>query len=600
LKNRKTISFLAAGVLLFAALCFCATTAHAAAFTASLDRDTITLGDSATLSLTFDGGSPKKVPVPPDVPGLQISYVGPSSQFSFINGQVNSTVTHNFTVTPQKAGEFIIPPLTADVSGQELNSSTLKLTVLEPSAPVPAEINSGLQVAFMTLALPNNQVYAGQVITGELRVFLRDDVQNAGNFQITSFPADGFSVGKSEQGAEERTQIHNRIYTIIPFNIALTVVKTGTLSIGPLTANIVLFLPSSNQSSDPFLQQFGMRDPFGGNGKQFSLATETLNVESLPVPTQNAPANFNGAVGDYTMTVSVGPTNVAVGDPITVRVQISGRGDVAALTLPDQTTWSDFKTFQPTSKVETTDRLGIQGAKTFEQIVTPQSTDVHELPPFSFSFFNPETKTFRTLTQPDVELAVHSGGTAVAPAMVSAKSSNGESPPPADILPIKQNLGVLAQMNPPLVTRPWFLAVQSVPVLAWLAAFVWRKRADNLASNPRLRRQRRVAQLIEGGLSDLNKFAAENKSNEFFAMLFRLLQEQLGERLDCPAISITEADVDVRLIQLGANPAALDLLRELFQLCNQARYAPIQTRQELVAVTAKFKKVVSELQSLKV
>jgi hypothetical protein len=343
-----------------------------------------------------------------------------------------------------------------------------------------------------------------------------------------------------------------------------------------------------------------MRDPFGGNGKQFSLATETLNVESLPVPTQNAPANFNGAVGDYTMTVSVGPTNVAVGDPITVRVQISGRGDVAALTLPDQTTWSDFKTFQPTSKVETTDRLGIQGAKTFEQIVTPQSTDVHELPPFSFSFFNPETKTFRTLTQPDVELAVHSGGTAVAPAMVSAKSSNGESPPPADILPIKQNLGVLAQMNPPLVTRPWFLAVQSVPVLAWLAAFVWRKRADNLASNPRLRRQRRVAQLIEGGLSDLNKFAAENKSNEFFAMLFRLLQEQLGERLDCPAISITEADVDVRLIQLGANPAALDLLRELFQLCNQARYAPIQTRQELVAVTAKFKKVVSELQSLKV
>jgi hypothetical protein len=599
LKNRKTISFLAAGVLLFAALCFCATTAHAAAFTASLDRDTITLGDSATLSLTFDGGSPKKVPVPPDVPGLQISYVGPSSQFSFINGQVNSTVTHNFTVTPQKAGEFIIPPLTADVSGQELNSSTLKLTVLEPSAPVPAEINSGLQVAFMTLALPNNQVYAGQVITGELRVFLRDDVQNAGNFQITSFPADGFSVGKSEQGAEERTQIHNCIYTIIPFNIALTVVKTGTLSIGPLTANIVLFLPSSNQSSDPFLQQFGMRDPFGGNGKQFSLATETLNVESLPVPTQNAPANFNGAVGDYTMTVSVGPTNVAVGDPITVRVQISGRGDVAALTLPDQTTWSDFKTFQPTSKVETTDRLGIQGAKTFEQIVTPQSTDIHELPPFSFSFFNPETKTFRTLTQPDVELAVHSGGTAVAPAMVSAKSSNGESPPPADILPIKQNLGVLAQMNPPLVTRPWFLAVQSVPVLAWLAAFVWRKRADNLASNPRLRRQRRVAQLIEGGLSDLRQFAAEDNSDEFFSTLFHLLQEQLGERLDCPAFSITEAVIEEKLRPLGAQDSTLSTLHELFQICNQARYAPIKDSRELNAIVAQFETITRELQNLK-
>ena len=127
----------------------------------------------------------------------------------------------------------------------------------------------------------------------------------------------------------------------------------------------------------------------------------------------------------------------------------------------------------------------------------------------------------------------------------------------------------------------------------------WRKRVDNLANNPRLRRQRAVAQLIAGGLEDLNKFAAENKSNEFFAMLFRLLQEQLGERLDCPAISITEADVDARLEALGAKPETMNALRELFQACNQARYAPVQTSQELSALAAKFKKAVAELQALK-
>ena len=61
--------------------------ARAATFTASLDRDTIALGENATLSLTFEGGSPQNTPVPPNIPGLQISYVGPSSQFSFINGR---------------------------------------------------------------------------------------------------------------------------------------------------------------------------------------------------------------------------------------------------------------------------------------------------------------------------------------------------------------------------------------------------------------------------------------------------------------------------------------------------------------------------------
>ncbi len=589
--------------MLFATLCFCAATVHAAAFTASLDRDTITLGESATLSLTFDGDAPKKVPVPPDVPGLQINYLGPSSQFSFINGQVSSTVTHNFTLTPQKAGEFIIPVLIADVGGQQLSSPTLKLVVLEPNAPAPADISSGSQIAFMTFTLPKNEVYAGEIVTGELKVYLRDDVQNFGNFQFTSIPADGFSVGKIAEGSTQRAQIGNRLYTVIPISVVLTAVKSGQLSVGPATATATLLVASSDQPRDSLFERFGIHDPFGGFGgdqKQVSLASDMLNVESLPVPVENAPANFNGAVGDYTMTVSAGPTNVTVGDPITVRVQISGCGDVAALTLPDQTTWSDFKTFQPTSKVETTDQLGIQGTKTFEQIVTPQTTDVHELPPFSFSFFNPETKTFRTLTQPAMELAVHSGGTAVVPTIASAKSSNAEIPVPADILPIKQNLGALAQISPPLVARPWFLAVQSVPVLAWLAAFAWRKRMDSLANNPRLRRQRRVAQLVESGLSDLRRFAAENNSDEFFSTLFHLLQEQLGERLDCPAFSITEAVIDEKLRPLGVPDSPLSALHELFQVCNQARYAPIKDSRELNAIVAQFKTVTRELQNFEV
>jgi BatD DUF11 like domain len=599
LKNCKTISFLSA--FIWVALSFCAAAIHAATFTATLDRDTITLGESATLSLIFEGDSPKKVPVPPDVPGLQISYLGPSSQFSFINGQTKSTVTHNFTITPQRAGEFVIPPMTADVGGQQLTSPTLKLTVLEPNAPTTADMNSGSQVAFLTFTLPQQKFYVGQVVTGVLKIYLRNDVENANNLQLTGIPADGFTVGKLIQGSSEHTQIGNHVYTIIPFSVALTVIKTGTVSIGPVTAGGVLLVAAPGQQGDSFFQQFGIRDPFGNMGgarKQVSLATDALTADALPIPTQNAPANFNGAVGNYTMTVTAGPTNVAVGDPITVRVQISGSGDLAALTLPDQPAWHDFKTFQPTSKVDYTDQLGIQGTKTFEQIVTPQNTDVRELPEFSFSFFNPDTETFQTLTQPAVQLAVHSGGSVVAPTIAGTKSSP-EAPPPATILPIKQNLGALAQITSPLVTRPWFLAVQSLPVLAWLAAFVWRKRTDNLANNPRLRRQRRVAQLVQSGLNELRRFAAENNSEEFFSTLFHLLQEQLGERLDCPAFSITEEVVEEKLRPRDVSDSTINALHELFQICNQARYAPIRDSRELNAIVTQFENIARELQNLK-
>jgi hypothetical protein len=467
------------------------------------------------------------------------------------------------------------------------------LKVLPPNSPPAAAVNSGSELAFMKLTLPEKEVYPGEVLAARLDVYLRDDVQNFGNFQFTGTPANGFTVGKMVQSPKQRVQIGNRIYTDIPLSLALTTVKTGPASVGPFTASAVVVLPSANQARDSF--PFGIFG--GGEQKQVSLATDTLNVESLPLPA-GAPANFNGAVGDYTMTVTAGPTNVAVGDPITVRVQISGHGALDALTLPDQPAWRDFKTYPPTSKVETGDPLGLQGTKTFEQIVTPQNTDVHELPAFSFSFFDPGAKTYRTLAQPPVQLAVHSGGTTPAPVIAATKTANSQNPPPQDILPIKEQIGALTPAGPPLLTRPAFLAAQSVPVLAWLAAFVWRKRTDSLANNPRLRRQRRVAQLVREGLNDLRRAVAENNSDEFFATLFRLLQEQLGERLDCPASSITEAVIDERLVLLGAPETTLAGLRELFQLCNQARYAPMRTSGELAAVIPQFENAVRELQKV--
>ena len=592
IKFRKHI-FPIVGILFLAALGLIPSGARAASFTASLDRDTISLGESATLSLTFEGGQSKNVPTP-DVPGLQIVQTGTSQNVSIINGAMSSTVTVAFSVTPEQAGEFTIPALTTDVNGQTLTSQPLKLTVLKANAPSPAAVASGSQVAFMQLSLPQQKVYVGQTLTAQLQIYLRDDVQNYGNLQFTTTPADGFTLGKSADGQRYNTQIGSRVYHVIPISLALTVTKTGNLSLGPFTANMVVVLPSQNDGGDPFMAQFFNQ----GEQRQVTLATDQINVQSLPLPDENVPTNFNGAVGDYQMAVTAGPTNVTVGDPITVRVQISGSGALDALKLPDQSGWSDFKLFPPTQKTDLSDQLGLEGTKTFEEIVTPQNTDVHALPPISFSYFNPDDGQYHTLTQPSEPLVVRSAGATPLPVITANNNSAPQNQTPQDILPIEENLGTLAQASPPLVTNPVFLAVQSLPVLAFLAALVWRKRADNLANNPRLRRQRAVAQFIASGLDDLKKYAAANQPDEFFATLFRLLQEQLGERLDCPASSITENVVDEHPVLRGAPENVLAELRELFQLCNQARYAPVRGTSELNSVAGQFEKVIGELKDL--
>lgn len=578
-------------LMVFAAL-WIAPAVWAADFTVSLDRDTITVGEQAALSLKFDGVQPQGTPDLPAISGLQFQYVGPSSSFNFINGQTSSSVTYNYVVLAQRDGQFTIPALTVDVGGQRLVSQPVTLTVTKASPPPAAAVNSGNEISFMQLIMPPGKVYAGQQVAAQLQVYVRDDVENFANFNFTGQNADGFLIGKSAQGRQYRTQVGNHVYTVIPISYALTVTRPGPLTLGPFTANAVVVVPMQNQNDgDPFRQFFNQ-----GEQKQVSLATEAVKVESLPLPDRNKPANFSGAIGDFTMTASVGPTNVTAGDPVTVHVQISGRGSFDSITLPDQSALAGFKIFPPTVKTELSDQTGLSGTKTFEEIVTPQSADIHEWPQFSFSFFNPDDGRYHTLTQPAVALAVHSAGSTPLPAF--ARNSAPENQAPADILPNKENLGSLQVETVPLIARPAFLALQSLPMLALVAAFIWRKRTDSLANNPRRRRQRAVAQIISSGLLDLKKSAAENQPDEFFATLFRLLQEQLGERLDCPASAITENVIEEHPILRNAPPATRDGLRELFQLCNQARYAPVRGTAELNSVAAQFQKVIGELQGL--
>ena len=319
-------------VILTLAACGLITCGRAADFTASLDRDSVTLGEQARLSLKFEDVQPQNAPALPAVAGLRFQYVGPSSSFSFINGRTSSSITYNYIVSPQRDGKFVIPQMRVDVNGQQLSSSPITLTVLKVNAPSAADVNSGTEVAFLKLSFPNSKVYVGESTMARLDLYLRDDVQNFGNFQLTSSPANGFSVGKAVelQNQRRRVQVGNRVYTVIPLGIPLNVVRTGKLKLGPFTASAIVVLPSQDNGGDSFFRQFFNQ----GEQKPVSLASETLQVESLPLPQQNRPANFTGAIGNFTMTATAGPTNLTVGDPITVRVEISGSGSLDTLNLP--------------------------------------------------------------------------------------------------------------------------------------------------------------------------------------------------------------------------------------------------------------------------
>jgi hypothetical protein len=564
----------------------------AANFTALLDRETISLGESAVLKLRFEGAQPETMPAPPTIPNVQVGSQGTSQEFSFVNGASSSSVTASYALMPTQVGDYTIPSFKVVLDGKTFTSPPLRLKVVKASAPPtgvpnPDAAGQSAQLAFMRLVLPKKDVFVGETIVATLELYLDNRIQRLDGFNITSLPADGLTVGNRAQGQNRRVRIGNNIWTVVPLSMAVTPVKSGQLNLGPILANAVIALPARD-----FFEQFR-----GGNQQQVSLATDAETLQSLPLPKDNVPSTFSGAVGNYTMTATAGPTNIAAGDPITIKIQITGSGALDSIALPTQD-WHDFKLYLPTTKpAETTDQLGVSGTKTFEQLVVPQSADIKELPPISFSFFDPEKKKYETLTQPSIALIVRPGGQGVLPT-VAATTRGQEAPPTQDIVSIKQRPGKLEPIRAPLIQRPWFVAVQAVPLLAFVGAVFVRKRNESLANNPRLRRQRKVAQIIREGLAELRKCAVEKNSDQFFATLFRLLQEQLGAQLNVPASAITEAVIEDHLKPRGVPEKTLADLQELFQANNLARYAPIKSTQELEAFIPKLENVLRELQEV--
>jgi hypothetical protein len=560
---------------------------HSVTFNASLDRNSVILGEQVNVTLQFEDGQPQESFNMPHIPGLQVSpNLSRSINSVLENGKQTTTYSYSFVVEPTRVGDFVIPPFHVKVNGIDMASQplTLKVAASDPTAPPAAY---AARSAFLWVVLPKTNLYLKEPITAELRLYLRSDIHRYGNLQLST-DGTGLTFGRFFQGQSYQRRVGSAVFTVVPFSGAMTPVKVGDVSLNALNGSIVLNTP------DPMESFFGQQ----ASPEQVALTSDKINFQVSPLPAENVPPGFNGAVGHYTMNVTAGPTNLVAGDPITLRVQISGHGALDLLNPPEQSGWDNFKVYPPTSKLELSGQLGVDGSKTFEEIVTPQNSDVKALPPVSFTFFDPDQKSYRTLTQPPIALNVRAATPGAMPS--AARSGPDNTPPAPDILPIKQHLGTLAQISPPLLQQPWFITFQSVPALALMGCVIWRKRKEALANNPRLRRQRQVAQLVHHGLADLKTLAMRNNSNDFFATLFRLLQEQLGERLDLPASSITEAVIEERMRPAGVPETTLEGLHELFQTCNLARYAPIESSQELAAIIPKVETALNEVRSIHV
>ena len=554
----------------------------AASVTAQFDRATVMTGESANFSIVIEGGAPQSAEPIPNVPGISVQYRGRTQNTTIINGQTSAKELLNYSVTASQPGQYTIPSIKVVVGGTSYSTQPVTLTVTKADPSIQN------RYAFLRLNVPKTEIYVGEILPIELQLYVVD----AENLQQPQLKSDSFIIHKQLEHTRAQAQIGNVLYSVLTFPMTISAAKTGMLALGPAEMNLVLRIRTQPDPND----LFGFFSRY--QRRAITLTSTPVEINVLPIPSP-APATFTGAIGTFKWSVSAAPTNVNAGDPITVKFEISGRGNLDNLKLPEFNLVG-FRAYQPSSSVSSKDPLGIEGTKTFEQVLIPQDGSIREIPPLDLVYFNPIEKAFAHLTNPATPLKVVAtvGGSMTGASAQNGSASEQATETQADIIHIKTETTQFGRVGPLLIQQGWFLALQAIPLAGLIGFTIWRKRQDHLARNPKLRRKIEVQRTMEVGIAELRHLASGNETEQFYAQLFRLMQEQIGERLNLPASAITEAVLDDRLPQRGASPALIQRLHQLFQISNQARYAPTATNSELLSLCSDLEIAVRELQQL--
>ncbi|HEV2096113.1 MAG TPA: BatD family protein [Chthoniobacterales bacterium] len=559
-RGRRTREVAALAALAIYAFVFAQHAAGAGpAVTAVLDNSETAVGQPVHLEIKVTGVTGATPPGEITVDGLDIRYSGQSQLVEGRNFQFSYSFVYTYTVMPLRAGTFQIPPQSVRSGASTAQTPALTLNVADSSVR-PSRSNRRSEpadpskIGFIELILTKSTAYVGEMIPAEVRVGFnaRVPVESLGSgIQIAG---QGFTTQKfpePRQGLETR---NGKSYAVWTFKTALSAARPGKIEIGPTEMTPVVRIAQSNprrqalpndlfDMDDPFFNSFFNDPAFQPSvPREITLKSEAQTIEVKPLPA-NAPREFSGAIGSFSLRAEAKPTTAQIGDPITVTTTVSGRGNFDRVAAPDFEDDRGWHKYPPNGTFKKDDEVGISGVKTFETVLSANESK-QSIPPVTFAFFDPIKAGYITLHSEALPVRVQGGAApaasaSAAPATVASSASAQTSPAAvkqSEILPqldsSAQNLTTFAA----IYARRSFWLVQLLPLLG-LIAFGWwivqrARRAD--------RHAQRIAALQE----------------EFSAVQRRLQQT------DSPAEQyLTDASRAVQLkaaLQTGIEPAAVD------------------------------------------
>ncbi len=569
--------------------------------TAVAERKDVFIGEPFIFQIRVSGSEHPERPDVSNIKDFSVTFQGGQQNsrrsVTIINGRVTRNVQEGYVfsyrLTPKRMGRVVIPAITISAGGQSVRTEPVIITVRKPVETDDFKLR---------LSLSKGHCYVGEAVTVTVTWYIGKDVRDF-SFTLPLLDNDAFDFadpridkrpgrklyriplgGGTVIGVKGKGSLGGRDYATITFRKILIPKRSGDFRFDPATvccSALSGFERSRGMFDDDFFSNFFNSDFFGqgrrGIYRTVVVPSNSLRLRVSDLPSEGRPANFAGHVGEYHIRDSATPTDVNVGDPITLTITLSGPDYLENVKLPplrqDPRFTKNFKIPSERASGEISGR-----SKIFTQTIRALRPDVREIPAIELPFFDPRAGKYRIARTKPIPLHVRQ--TRVVTALDAEGRSDEQTAGGSEIETWTEGIAfnyddatVLEnqRLEPSswFQTPLWFCLLVGPPAVCLLllagTTLVRRRKADPLKTR---------ARKAYGALVRSLKAARHASSGgDSCDLILRGFQSYLGNRLRVSTGALTFNDVRDKLAAEDIDPGVLERLRILFEKCEAGRYA---------------------------
>ncbi len=576
--------------------------AQDAKFTATVSKTTVGTGEQFQVNFSLNGNGGDFSP--PSFGGFQVLSSGNTSVDN--NGVISNA--YIYILTAVKVGEYTIGPATIVVNGRKLSSNAIKIKVVKGQ---PVQQNNNQQIASDPRMVANNSaniskslfikaivdkanVYQGEQLTVSFRLYTRIGIEDSRTDKVPDLT--GF-WNEDIRSPQQQVEWKVETYKGLKYNTAdikqtiLFPEHAGNITIEPMEMTFAVRVPV--QTGDV------MDQLFGGSFKE-----ETVQIKSAPVvihvkplPEAGKPDSFTGAVGAFKIETAIDKAELKANEDLNYKAKITGSGNIKLLKTINTSFPADFEKYDPKITDTTTENIsGVSGSRIYNYLLITRHEGDFNIDPVKFSYFNPATNRYVTLTSKGFHVKVNKG---VAESNVTALVGVDKQDIKLlgkDIRYIKTNDTVLSKLGDEFFGSLWYYLLLVLGPVLCVVAYNYRNKMLKENSDIVKVKNKRAGKIAAKHLANAQKQLIANNTTGFYEDVFKGIYGYISDKLNIPYANLDRETIASSLKNKSLGDQLISRVLETLDLCEMARYAPVThiSKQE---VFEKAKGIISDIEN---